>query len=463
MASARLAEIAVRGGNPDAANTFYFPDIQAPKAVEELCLLDPGGCETYRKLLSDEQDLASKVDDCRRNSCSFDVLDEFMVRSSRELDAYLDNVYSFGQKSLPIFSVIEEDDQEIARLYTVQVMSSVGDLSKAADSMDSLLSSTPPKLPASSDDAKLDSAYKRASLGVDRLSKSLGYEKVSAQQDEVNVLAARMSGLRARENALKAARSLLDPKADPGSGVAPKGRTPARTPINAKSRPTILDRTSVPSPGTVPAPPILPVDVPKSLLALEAVSTDPLLKADALRRLHRTKTIGDPGRLAAFAYEQGAGNTCGIATQLEVLRARGLLPPGDPRVQEKALVAEATRDGTFSDGVLKDYSGSLLVAHGLIISKHVQAGWPDLEAAIRRGSLVIATVDARLLWNDVAPKAEGHSILLTGAEVTLGGELLGVYINDSGDDPFRAGRFVPIETFRPSWETFTRNYVEAQP
>jgi hypothetical protein len=126
-------------------------------------------------------------------------------------------------------------------------------------------------------------------------------------------------------------------------------------------------------------------------------------------------------------------------------------------------VDEATRDGTFNDGVSKSYTGSLLVAHGLIITKRVQASWQELQAAILRGSIVVAGVDARLLWNEAAPKAEGHSILVTGAETTLRGELLGVYINDSGSYSVGAGRFIPIETFRPAWETYTRDYVEVHP
>ncbi|OGR94360.1 MAG: hypothetical protein A2V88_17145 [Elusimicrobia bacterium RBG_16_66_12] len=80
-----------------------------------------------------------------------------------------------------------------------------------------------------------------------------------------------------------------------------------------------------------------------------------------------------------------------------------------------------------------------------------------------RGSLVEAGVDARFLWDEKSERLLGHSILVTGAEVSkMSGDTLGFYINDSGTDPPGAGRFVPAALFRQAWEGLglTRSFVE---
>ena len=75
--------------------------------------------------------------------------------------------------------------------------------------------------------------------------------------------------------------------------------------------------------------------------------------------------------------------------------------------------------------------------------------------------MVIASVDARWLWNQKGPNVMGHAIVITGAEVNrLNGETLGYYINDSGVRRDGAGRFVPLAQFRLAWYAHTRSFAE---
>lgn len=221
-------------------------------------------------------------------------------------------------------------------------------------------------------------------------------------------------------------------------------------------KPTLIDGRAVPptAAGTASAPPIVDGKFSAVQNGVRLASADPLVQADARRRLGLTTTIGAPGVYAPLVYAQDSPQGCAIAAQLQILRAHGLLPSGDLKDQEKALVAEARRRGVMLEGggTSFEFEGSLLVAHGLLVRKSPRAPWPDLEAAIRRGSVTQVSVDARFIWGYPTLPPLPHSILITGAEADRAtGALIGVYINDSGSDPPRGGRFLPINDLKKAW------------
>lgn len=113
---------------------------------------------------------------------------------------------------------------------------------------------------------------------------------------------------------------------------------------------------------------------------------------------------------------------------------------------------EADRAGYLRGGTPPSYFGSLLTDRGMLITKKEEAPWSELEAAIRRGGVIEARVDAGPLWYKTKGPLMTHAILITGAEIAKGTDrILGVYINDSGDTPPGAGRFVPVELLKTIW------------
>ena len=141
--------------------------------------------------------------------------------------------------------------------------------------------------------------------------------------------------------------------------------------------------------------------------------------------------------------------------------ARGLLAKGDPIKIEAALAAEAKGRGFYRNGTPEAYTADLLVDRGLIVTKQSKAPLETLDAAVRRGGMIIASVDARGLWNVKGTKILGHAIVITGAEINrLDGKTLGYYINDSGSLKLGAGRFIPIEQFRKAWDPHTKSFAE---
>ncbi|MDD5305052.1 MAG: hypothetical protein PHS14_18290, partial [Elusimicrobia bacterium] len=209
------------------------------------------------------------------------------------------------------------------------------------------------------------------------------------------------------------------------------------------------------------APPIIDAK-PGFLTLLKNVrSKDPLKLADALRRLGLTTTLGDPSGRAALVHPQRGADTCAIVAQQEILMAHGLLAKGDP-VKVEALLAKEARDrGFYRNGIPVAYQADLLVDRGLIVTKQRDVPLETLDAAVRRGGMVIASVDARPLWGRSDPQKLGHAVVITGAEVgRFDGKTLGYYINDSGVPKNGAGRFIPIGEFRKAWEGHTKSFAE---
>ena len=457
LASARLAEAGVKAGDAKAAEEYsYRPEQQAPKVVEAVCLEDAGSCATFRAILPGDREIKARIVDCRKAPCAFETLDPLFLRARRSLRVYLRYKKKLSVSTLPLFAALRETTDGLTGLLAANVQGSVARLRAGIEAAET--SGGGPDVKA------LESLYRRSAIGTDRLSEAVGTKEskaLSARREEVNVLAAKLAALKARSKAAEMAGFLGEVK--PALAAAP-ATAPAAAGTPASAVPyRKLDAKPTPSPNKplLSAPPIMTEPPSAFQLLRNASSKDPVVQTDALRRLGLTNTVGDPGRLAKLAYHQAGPATCAVASQLQVLRARGLLPDGDQQKQEKALAEEAERRGFFDEGTPAAYSGSILVEKGMTVSKHIGAKWEQLEAAVSRGSLVEAGVDARYLWDLKSEKAFGHSILVTGAETSkLDGSLLGVYINDSGTDPAGAGRFVPIAQFRKAWEGLTHDFIE---
>ena len=462
LASARLAEAGVLAGDAKAAEAYsYRPDMQVSKIVEAICLEDVPSCSTFRGILPSDREIKAFIAGCKKEACSFEAIDPLFVRSRRSMGTYIHYNKGLPVSTLPLFSLLRETSDGLTGLIAADVQKNVAQLRTGVAAMEAHDGDAP--------DAKaLEGLYRKSSIGTDRMAEALGWEDkgISSQRDEINVLAAKLSSLKARRKAEELAGSLGGGQGAPAAAsveraLAAAERAPA-SPVPYRK----LDVGAAPSPlnpTPSPAPAIRAEPRSKLQLLRDTFSMNPVVRTDALRRLGLTSTVGNPGRLVPLSYHQAGPMTCNVASQLQILRALDLLSDGDLGKQEKALAEEAVRRGFFHDasGTPAAYDGSIIIEKGVIVSKHLLAKWDQFEDAVTRGSLVLATVDARFLWNIKSEASLGHAILVTGAETAdIDGEILGVYINDSGTDPPGAGRFVPISQFRKAWEGFTRGFVE---
>lgn len=460
LASARLAAAGVVAGHPEAARMPHYRANQAEKVVEAICLKDAGSCASARAILSEDREIKAFIAECTERTCSFETLEPPFIRAQYSMNSYLRyrGKEQLSIPALPLFSLLDDSTDGLASLIAAAVQSNVTQLRSGLATAEARGDGAP-------DTKALEDLYRRSAIGTNRLDAALGSERaaeVSARREEVNALAAKLASLKARRKAEELADSLGGSNA--ALAVAPGGAPAAAAGVPVSAVPyRKLDGRATPSPikPALPAPDIL-AEPPTALQLLKnAFSKDPVIQTDALRRLGLTSTVGEPGRLAPLAYRQAASDTCAVASQVQVLRARGLLPEGDPREQEKVLADEADRRGFFDAGTPTAYSGSLLIEKGVLVGKHAGADWSQLEAAVARGSLVVAGVDARFFWDVKSESRLGHSVLVTGAELSkMSGKILGVYINDSGTDPPGAGRFIPAALFRQAWEGPGGNFVE---
>lgn len=474
IASARLAAAAAKTKNPySVAETESHSDVGLDLVAEKACLKGLAACGDLRDLTAQGKALRAELAACASSPCAFDAVDGLVVRGTGALSRYLD--IDSGTDSLSLFSLLNDDRTAAVGEMAKLVAGSLSALSSSSGALDKKLDALglSPALSAADamslrrDGAALFETYRRVEVGADRLNYILGYEKTSAVRGESAPWAGRLASQRARGLALLAARGFAASGADDAPLVAPgasAGKNAAAAATSPAARPTLLDRRSVPPlvADSPPAPPIMPGEASPLELARRLRSDDPVANADARRRLGLTKTFGSPGLYAPQAYAQDGGDTCAIAVQVEILRAHGLLPPGDPVPQERALAADADRRGFRgpSGGTPPEYNGDLLTERGLLVSKRLNASWSDLEAALRRGHVAQVGVDARVLWNVSDPKRLGHSILVTGLEVSKNDDqALGIYINDTGSLVPSAGRFVAKKTFLDAW---SKDFAEVQ-
>ncbi|MDE1977326.1 MAG: hypothetical protein KGI84_08735, partial [Elusimicrobia bacterium] len=219
--------------------------------------------------------------------------------------------------------------------------------------------------------------------------------------------------------------------------------------------------------ATVPTPPP-PSELRRMKARPTAVAGQDMFPRETrlIRREHAARlsyTVGLPREAGRFVHEQ-IGEDCGIVAQQEVLEIEGRVFASHPLRTEKALVAAARRQGLLplsGDGVIPNYTGDLLQAAGVPVAKHYHSfgdSWApinaELDAALKRGHLVIVGLDAGVLWNNVFYLDGAHAVLVTGAEVSrLSGQIIGYYINDSGDSPALGGRLVSAAQFHKAFDS----------
>lgn len=474
--------------DPKAEGPAYWnPDVEGPKMVELICVKYADLCAGARGLLQEASELHADAAACEKDPCRFAVQEEMAIAAERTSGDYMELSTKVDTYTLPVFSVIRDAVERVAKILARTSAAKLAELEKGEAALlagVAALEKSPGAASAAQIEAlnargaQLIGLYRDASTASDRTQNMLiGDAGAARMRERVNAAAGRLASARARLMALKAARGfggrdamdvvavgIIQPaSASSGAGglgltLVGGGESRAQAP-----RPVLIDRRSIPKPPPADpnAPPIVEGD-PGYLDILRNVrSKDPLRKADALRRLGLTKTLGDPSGRAALVHTQKAPDTCAIVAQQGVLKSLGLLPLGDPVKLEAQLAAEARSRGFYRNGTPAAYTANLLVDRGVIVTKQHDVPLSTLDAAVRRGGMIIASVDARHLWGDAAPRALGHAITITGAEVSrVNGRTLGYYINDSGSLVLGAGRFVPIEQFEKAWEGLTKTFAE---
>ncbi|MCM2304463.1 MAG: hypothetical protein NDJ72_07150 [Elusimicrobia bacterium] len=474
--------------DPKAEGPAYWnPGVEAPKMVELICMKYAGLCGTARGLLTDSDGLIADADDCEKKTCPFPVQESLAIDVERVTADYLGLASQVDTYTLPIFSHIGEARMRVAKLIARASAAKLAELEKGEAALlagVSALEKNPGAATAEQIDllnargAALVGLYRDASISSDRTGARLSDAQENARRRErVNASAARLASARARLAAVKSARA-FGGRAEPGgvaagvirtslagaggghSGTLIVGDTASR---GRPAGPVLIDRRAIPKPPPAnPSAPAIVAGDPGILAILKRTrSRDPLYRADALRRLGLTATVGDPSGRARLVHTQNAPDTCAVVAQQGILMAHGLLPKGDPVKIEAQLAEEAKGRGFYRSGTPDAYTANLLVDRGLIVTKQIDVPIETLDAAVRRGGMIIANVDARHLWDVKAPKALGHAIVITGAEIgRLDGKTLGYYINDSGSAVLGAGRFVPIAQFRKAWEGLTKTFAE---
>ncbi|MDP3541197.1 MAG: hypothetical protein Q8T11_01865 [Elusimicrobiota bacterium] len=468
------------------APAYWNPSVEAPKMVELICVKYAALCAGARGLLRETSDLHADAAACEKEPCRFAVQEELAIAAERASGDYMALSTKVDTYTLPIFSVINQAVERVGKLLARTSAAKLAELEKGEAALlagVAALEKNPGVASAAQIEAlnargaQLIGLYRDASNSSDRTQNMLiGDAGTARMRERVNAAAGRLASARARLMALKAARGFGGPDATDAAAVgtirpasASSGAGLGLTLVGGGEsrsqapRPVLIDRRSIPKPPpTDPnAPPILEGDPGYLDLLRNVRSKDSLRKADALRRLGLTKTFGDPSGRAGLVHTQRAPDTCAIVAQQGVLMALKLLPLGDPVKLEAQLAEEARSRGFYREGTPDAYTGSLLVDRGVIVTKHNDVPLSTLDAAVRRGGMIIASVDARHLWGDKAPKALGHAIMITGAEVgRFNDETLGYYINDSGSLVLGAGRFVPIEQFKKAWEGLTKTFAE---
>lgn len=461
------------------APTRYDPPVDAPKMVELICTKYPDKCGRASALLSTAGDLGAKAAGCVKTPCAFPLHEAMAISAETATGDYLKLSTEVDAYTLPIFSLVSDARALIAENMGRVSAAKLAELEGAEKELHArvaALSKNPGDAGAGEFDelnsrgAQLVAMYQEASIGSDRTMALLADRSDPGKlRERVNAAAGRLASARAQLAMIKAKRGFGGAQSVIQTSYAGTagGRAPLLVGGEAKREPGkfLIDRRAMPLPP--PQDPDAPPIIKKPLSFLDILantgSADDTEVVDAKRRLNLTRTIGDPSGRAKFVHTQKANDTCAVVAQQGILLAHGLLPKGDPIAQEAALAAEAKSRGFYREGTPDAYTANLLVDRGLLVNKQSGVTLETLDAAVRRGGMIIANVDARGLWNVKHPTVQGHAIVITGAELgKFDDKTLGYYINDSGTADVGAGRFIPIEQFRLAWDAHTRSFAEVK-
>ena len=465
----------------NAIEVFEKTSAYAPKDVDAVCAGQSNSttCLEAHSALTDAQLLDKFVRDCEEGSCSFESLEETAETAESATKHYERAAKGTKDSLVTLFSFIKYGEDRLALLVSKDLQRKTDELDAGVAALSSRLNALPRARDRSAALAQYEAlaeTYRKASLDSDRVA-SYGYGDNASFREKVNTAATQLADARAKLAARSAdatARGLMPYATDDGAvpataslrrALAPAKLVPVATKVMGGNAPG-LDRRMIPAPpphAPAAAPPIIPGDPSALALAENLFSDDSLKRADARRRAGLSYTVGDPSGRAHLVHTQQYTDSCGIVSQQEVLTYLGLVSGDDPLATEKALAAEAQSRGFFRDGTPTAYSADLLVERRVLVKKEVNAPLELLDAAVRRGGMIIASVDARYLWNQATPGVLAHSIVITGAEVDHSdGKTVGYYLNDSGKDPPERGQFIPIDTFRKAWEGASKDYAEVR-
>ncbi len=157
--------------------------------------------------------------------------------------------------------------------------------------------------------------------------------------------------------------------------------------------------------------------------------------------------------LVSVDIGQGYPDTCGIRSQQLILRDFG------KNFLQEELMAEAIEKGWYrvdgTEGTPMFAVGNLLEAHGIGVSRYVDASVDDLLNAAAQGKKIIIAVDSGELWgekpldaseNDVTPD---HALIVAGID-TSDPENAMVILTDPGTG--HVAQSYPLDVFKPAWD-----------
>lgn len=170
--------------------------------------------------------------------------------------------------------------------------------------------------------------------------------------------------------------------------------------------------------------------------------------------------IGDPQWAAGFNHRQGENSlgylgTCGLVSCEQILRRTGL------EVTEDDIVRYAGDRGLCVTDACPELNGGttlldqarILTEFGVPARPELLVSTEELAHRLEEGRSVILAVNAGEFWNDPAAYGTGapnHAILATGvARDAQTGEIVGVFINDSGTG--NSAQFVPVQDLEIAW------------
>ena len=145
----------------------------------------------------------------------------------------------------------------------------------------------------------------------------------------------------------------------------------------------------------------------------------------------------------------GESGTCAVVAQELIIYKFTGEDPGENTCLEVAL-----DNGWFNEGGGTSWEdvGKIVDSYGIDIHKSEDCTLDDLADEIDQGHGVIVGVEAEVLWYDgPAMGYANHAICVTGYDRSEDGDILGVWVNDSGS-PDGQGHYYDASTFEEAFE-----------
>lgn len=171
---------------------------------------------------------------------------------------------------------------------------------------------------------------------------------------------------------------------------------------------------------------------------------------------------GNPEIKKQFTHPQGDNSlgylgTCGIVSCEDVAKQQGITGVSEDGLvnlaAEKNLCVNDASDPYQLGGTTDANRAEILSEIGIPNEMVPASSLEELAGYIENNQSAIATVNAGVLWNDPNYLGNGlsnHAISITGvARDPQSGDILGVFINDSGTG--QAGKFITAPRFENAW------------